>query len=216
MTSLSINILFLFFSVLVGLIIIRLLIIFYAKPRTIDFQESPQSSLAIVFGAGLRKDGSPTPVLRDRIVTAVELYKSGKIQKILMSGDSRSGSYSEPYSMAALAQEYGIPTEDIIFDFKGRSTFDTCFHAKELCAQEPILLVTQSFHLPRAIFICNQLGLKGIGVSADRRKYRLSSQIFWQIREIPATTAALWEVLISKSHSILEKSKTFVEEKNDK
>jgi vancomycin permeability regulator SanA len=192
--------------ILISLILIRIYVILYAIPRTVSIESSPKSYIAVVFGAGLLRDGTPSPVLRDRVTTAVDLYKLGKIEKILMSGDNRLDNYNEPVSMTEYAHKLGVPTKDIVLDFEGQSTFETCSRLRILFGQDQVLLVTQSFHLPRSIFICNQLGLKAFGVSADRRKYWVSSQIYWQLRELPASAAALWEVWINRSESILVKS----------
>jgi SanA protein len=172
----------------------RLVTAFYAQPRTFTLQNIPSQSVAIVFGAGLWRDGSPTPVLRDRVATAVELYFNKKVQKLLMSGDNQYSDYNEPGAMREYAIELGVPSEDIILDYAGRRTYDTCYRAKAIFGLENAILVTQSFHLPRAIYICNQLGLQAIGIAADLREYRPRSLFYWNLREIPATVAALWEV----------------------
>jgi SanA protein len=154
--------------------------------------------IAIVFGAGLLKDGTPSPVLKDRVSTAAQLYFSGKIQKILMSGDNRFVDYNEPASMQAYALELGVPDEAIVLDFAGRRTYDTCYRAKNIFGLDQAILVTQKYHLPRALFTCNGMGLKSIGVASDLRTYHPHSLTFWNVREFPATLVALWQVWISR------------------
>jgi len=153
--------------------------------------------VAIVFGAGLLRDGTPSPVLKDRVSTAAQLYFAGKIQKILMSGDNRFVDYNEPASMQAYALELGVPEAVIVLDYAGRRTYDTCYRAKYIFRLDQAILVTQKYHLPRALFTCNGIGLKSIGVTADMRTYHPHSLTFWNVRELPATLVALWQVWVS-------------------
>jgi SanA protein len=174
----------------------RLVTELYSRSRLVDVQNAPIRKVAIVFGAGLHFDGSPTTVLKDRIATAVELYRQGKVEKILMSGDNRFIEYNEPGAMLSYALELGMPSEDVVLDFAGRRTYDTCYRAKAIFGVKKALLVTQRFHLPRAVFLCNQLGVEGIGVVSDQQRYSQSARLVWQMREVPATLVALWDVWI--------------------
>ncbi len=164
---------------------------------------APQGKTAIVFGAGLYRDGSPSAVLRDRVQTAVELYQAGKVEKLLMSGDNSTLSYNEPGAMQKYAMQLGVPEEAIVLDFAGRRTYDTCYRARAIFGVNEALLVTQDYHLPRALFICDALGLETIGISADRRNYRLGTYIYWRLREIPATLTAFIDLYIRKPEPIL-------------
>ncbi|MFN2158664.1 MAG: vancomycin high temperature exclusion protein [Anaerolineales bacterium] len=175
----------------------------HAKGRIFNIDNAPSKPAAIVFGAGLRRDGTPTSVLRDRVSTAVQLYKAGKISKILMSGDNRFNYYNEPGAMKEFAIDLGIPEEAIVLDYAGRRTYDTCYRARDIFGLREVILVTQNFHLPRALFTCNSLGVSAVGVSADSDFYRRRSQIFWNIREVPATIAAFWHIYISKPTPVL-------------
>lgn len=166
-------------------------------------QEAPSGQVAIVFGAGLWRDGTPSPVLRDRITTAADLYFNGKVEKLLMSGSITSSGYSEPGSMRDYALRLGIPDEDIILDYAGRRTYDTCYRARHIFEIDSAILVTQAFHLPRALYTCNQMGVSVTGVAADMRQYRRSAQSFWNLRETVATIVALWEVHVTRPEPIL-------------
>ena len=172
----------------------RLITAIYARPRIYSISTVPAKRVAIVFGAGLWKDGRPTPVLRDRVATAAELYRLGKVEKLLMSGDNRFIYHNEPEAMRQYALSLGIPDEDIVLDYAGRRTYDTCYRSRSIFGVQEAILVTQAFHLPRAIYTCNMLNLPAVGVNADQRQYRKRSLIYWHAREIPATLAALWEV----------------------
>jgi len=188
---------------LIALILPRILTSLYSRQRIISMQTVPKHPVAIVFGAGLWRDGSPTPVLRDRVSTAVDLYNSGLVDKLLFSGDNRTINYNEPAAMKTYAVNLGIPDDAIVLDYAGHSTYDTCYRARDIFHVTEAILVTQKFHLPRAIYVCNTLGITAIGVPSDLREYRNRSLLFWNLREIPATLVAFWEVHVSKPTPIL-------------
>ncbi len=192
---------------LVGAVVVtglaRLFTGLYANPRLYLPANVPAGRVAIVFGAGLSRDGTPSPVLKDRVATAADLYFSGKVQKILMSGDNRFLDYNEPGAMLDYALELGVPRQDIILDYAGRRTYDTCYRAKAIFGVTDALLVTQRFHLPRAVFTCNFLGINGYGVIADRRTYSSRSLAFWNMREVGATVVALWNVWVTRPLPVL-------------
>jgi vancomycin permeability regulator SanA len=185
------------------LILSRLVTWVNAVPRVFDVDTAPAKRVAVVFGAGLRRDSTPTAVLRDRVKTAADLYFRGKVEKILMSGDNRFDHYNEPGSMAAYARSLGVPESAIVLDYAGTSTYATCYRAKEIFAVQDVILVTQSFHLPRALYTCNALGVEAIGVNADNYIYRRISRLFWNLREVPATAKAVWDVHISRPVPVL-------------
>lgn len=159
-------------------------------------EDAPSVKVAIVFGAGLQRDGRPTVVLRDRVAAAADLYFAGKVQKILMSGDNRFVDYNEPGAMQEFAIELGVPEEAIVLDFAGRRTYDTCYRAKAIFGVQEALLVTQKFHLPRALFTCNALGINASGVIADRRNYHAYALNYWRLRELPAQLVSIIDVWI--------------------
>jgi SanA protein len=190
----------------------RLYVFLSTSSQTFSIKDVPKTRVAVVFGAGLQRDGSPSPVLRDRVATATDLYFAGKVEKILMSGDNRFIYYNEPGSMQAYAISLGVPEKDIVLDFAGRRTYDTCYRAKEIFGVSEAILVTQSFHMPRSLFTCQQLGLQAYGVVSDRREYLRSSLLSWELRELPATLTALWDVWIAHPEPVLgEKEPIFPE-----
>jgi vancomycin permeability regulator SanA len=148
--------------------------------------------IAIVFGAKVWDDKSPSPVLYDRIVTAVELYRAGRVEKILMSGDNPTENYDEPTAMKETAVRLGVPESDIVLDFAGRRTYDTCYRAKEIFEIQKAILVTQEFHQARALYLCNGLGVDSIGITADRRKYE--GERYWVFREFFSVASAWFEM----------------------
>lgn len=174
-----------------------------AKPLTFPPNQVPPARTAIVFGAGLWRDGSPTPVLMDRVAQAAELFFAGKVEKLLMSGDNSHLDYNEPHAMRDYALSLGIPEQAIVLDYAGRRTYDTCYRANHIFGLDEAILVTQSFHLRRALFTCNNLGIQANGVASDLRSYPRSSTIYWNMREVAATFVAFWEVYVSKPLPIL-------------
>lgn len=160
----------------------------------------PPHTIAIVFGAGVR-NGQPTAMLYDRVASAVALYEAGAVRRLLMSGDNRFEDYNEPAVMRRVARQLGVPEEAIVLDFAGRSTYDTCYRARAIFGVRLAVLVTQDFHLDRAIMTCNALGIEVVGYVADRRRYR---RVWWnELRELPATTKALLDVFILRPRPVL-------------
>lgn len=196
----------------VGVLLPRIITSMYSINRIYQTEDAPQKRLAIVFGAGLRRDGTPTAILRDRVETAADLYFTGKVEKLLMSGDNRFLEYNEPESMRQYALSLGVPDEAIAMDYAGRRTYDTCYRAKEVFAVEDVLLVTQKFHLPRALFLCNALGLEATGVEANTRRFWSLSLLIWNVRELLATTGAFLDVFVTNPQPVLgEPSPLFVD-----
>lgn len=148
--------------------------------------------VAIVFGAKVWENGEPSHALYDRVITAVELYRAGRVEKILMSGDNPAENYDEPTAMKATAVKLGVPASDVVLDFAGRRTYDTCFRAKEIFGIHKAILVTQEFHQARTLYLCNNLGVDSIGITANRRKYE--GERFWAVREFFSTASAWFEI----------------------
>ena len=163
----------------------------------------PAERVAVVFGAGLQRDGRASPVLFDRVATAAELFRAGKVTKLLLSGDNRFLNYNEPQAMFDAARELGVPADALVLDYAGRSTYDTCYRAHAIFGLTSAVLVTQAFHLPRALYLCDALGMQTVGVIADRRDYLLRNQVLWNVREMFATAAAWWDVTIARPLPVL-------------
>lgn len=164
-----------------------------ARIKTVETVEPAR--VAIVFGARVYGEGRLSSMLRDRVDTGIELYWAGKVDKLLMSGDNQFAEYNEPADMMAYAIEQGMPAADIQPDYGGRRTYDTCFRASSIFQVERAILVTQEFHLPRALFTCRALGLEVEGVAADRRVYHPRSLQWSESRELPALVVALLDVV---------------------
>lgn len=196
----------LFISVLlciIGLFTTKFIFLLFAEPRTLTIDEVSKTKVAIVFGAGLLRDGSAGPVLSDRVQTAVNLYQQGLVEKLLMSGDNTFIEYNEPEAMRQYALERGVPDEDIILDYAGRRTYDTCYRAKYIFQIDEAILVTQEFHMPRALVLCNWFDVESVGVESNNRYFLKRSRAFWNFRELFATFQATWDVLITKPLPVL-------------
>ncbi len=148
--------------------------------------------IAIVFGARVWDDGSPSNSLYDRVITGVELYKAGRVQKLLMSGDKTGANYDEPAAMRKLALQMGIPESDIYLDNDGKKTYDTCYRANAIFGVKRAILVTQDYHQPRALYLCNNLGIESVGISANRRVY--DSEWYYHLREFFSRANAWFEI----------------------
>ena len=157
--------------------------------------------VAIVFGAAVYGDGRLSSVLQDRMDTAIALYETGKVDKLLLSGDNRASHYNEPGAMMTYAIRKGVAAEDLQPDYAGLRTYDTCYRAKHIFQLDHAILVTQAFHLPRALFTCRQLGLDATGTISDLRPYR--GWRWYELRETIATTRALLDVIRREPAQIL-------------
>jgi SanA protein len=188
---------------ILGLLLPRLFTSLYSWSKIYSVEQAPSERVAIIFGAGLQRNGTPTPVLRDRVITGASLYLDGKVEKLLMSGDNQLVEYNEPEAMRQYALSLGVPKEAIVLDYAGRRTYDTCYRAKQIFGLDRVLLVTQKFHLPRALFLCNALGIKAQGVEANNWNYGRRSLLFWNIREQFATFTAFMDVYVEKPTPIL-------------
>ena len=175
----------------------------YAADKTFTVEDVPSTRIAIVFGAGLLRDGSAGPVLSDRMQTAVALYQAGKVEKILVSGDNRFVEYNEPEAGRQYALEHGVPNEDIVLDYAGRRTYDTCYRAKYIFGVDEAILVTQEFHMSRALTLCNWFGVRSVGVEAANRYFLKRARLWWNIRETFAVFQSAWDLLVAKPLPVL-------------
>ena len=156
-------------------------------------EQVPPRPVALVLGAGLWPDGSLTPILADRVATAAELYRAGKVEKLLCSGDNRRVDYNEPQAMKEYAVRLGVAEEDVVLDYAGRRTYDSCYRARAIFGVERLVAVTQRFHTARAVYTCQSLGVDAVAVTANRRIYA-AEQVVWKTREYLALALAWWDL----------------------
>lgn len=130
-----------------------------------------EADCVLVLGCLVKKSGEPSHMLEDRLRRAVELYQAGAAPKLLMSGDHGRKDYNEVQAMKQYAIECGIRSDDIFMDHAGFSTYDSCYRARDIFAAKKIIIVTQEYHLYRALYIAEELGLEAYGVPSDYRTY---------------------------------------------
>lgn len=138
----------------------------------------------IVLGCLVRSDGTPSDMLEDRLLTGIDLYFSRKGTKLLMSGDHGQVEYDEVNAMKNFALSKGVPSDDIFMDHAGFSTYESVYRSKEIFGADKVVIVTQSYHLPRALYIAERLGIEAFGVASDIRTYR--GQSSRNVREVLA------------------------------
>jgi SanA protein len=158
--------------------------------RSVD--EAPPKEVAIVLGARVNEDGSPSPVLADRLHAAELLYKHGKVKKIIVTGDHMAREYNEPLAMLRYLRQRGIPASDIFMDHAGFRTFDSMVRARRVFGVTDAIVCTQRFHLGRSIYLARQYGIDAIGLESDFQRYRHHGTNL--AREFIARTFAVFDV----------------------
>ncbi|MCL2848758.1 MAG: YdcF family protein [Micrococcales bacterium] len=161
-----------------------------------DVEPAP---VAIVFGAGVRPDGTPSSYLVSRLQGARELYEAGKVSVILVSGDNGRTTYDEPTAMADWLVNHGVPRDRVVLDYAGFNTHDTCVRAVEVFAVTDAVLVTQGFHLPRAMYLCRGAGMhvQGLAVAPGHDSWVAAAPN--GVREVPASWKAWWDHTTGRS-----------------
>lgn len=167
-----------------------------SNERIYPVSSVPARTVTLVFGASMWEDG-PSPYLQARLDVAVELYRTGKTEVIIVSG-TEDGGYSEPDGMKAALIAAGIPAERIIKDVDGDDTYTSCVHARDTFGLHSLIVVTQDYHLPRAIASCRLAGIDAVGV-ADTERSRTWEYREYQVRELGANLKLLYDVLTQRN-----------------
>ena len=185
--------------ILIKILIISLLIIFlsftiiliidwhvkiYGLKYIVNLENANKADAAIVPGAYVFPDGNVSDILGDRLKVAVDLYKAKKVKKLLVSGDHGKTTYDEVNAMRKYIQSMGIPREDIFMDHAGFSTYETLYRSRDIFKVETAIIVTQKYHLMRALYIARKLGIQAHGVTADKHIYYKME--YYKTREIAA------------------------------
>lgn len=187
------SLLFIFgFLGLIFIFTVYLKVIFTAKPLTRDITAVPKAQVALVLGAKVQPDGTPSDMLKDRAEMAVELYKSGKVEKIIASGDHGTKGYDEVNAMKKYLLDRGVKPEDLFLDHAGFDTFDSIYRAGYIFEAKSMIIPTQDFHLPRALYIAKSLKYEVTGVRADKRNYGKTQYNY--LREVPADVKSFFRV----------------------
>lgn len=157
-----------------------------------SIDNAKQTPTAIILGASVRQDGEPSAALRDRLLIGIALYERGLVQDILITGDDGAFHINEIKTMREFLLARGIPAEHIREDGHGYRTYESCKRAKEIFGIKKAIVVTQRFHIGRALYLCNELGIDTSGVSSDLATYEKIVQ--FTIRDVGASLKAWWDV----------------------
>ena len=157
----------------------------------------------LILGAGIRNN-EPSPMLEDRLLEGIKLYNDGVSPKIIMTGDHGREEYDEVNIMKDYAINNGVPSEDIFMDHAGFSTYESIYRAKEVFKADKIIIVTQKYHLHRALFIADSLGIEAYGVSSAPRSYK--GQAYRELREILARNKDFVNAIIKPKPKFLGES----------
>lgn len=174
-----------------------------------EISDSPSAvhrhhQVALVLGAGLTADGRVTWFLRDRLDAAIALYRAGKVDGLLLSGDNHVSTHDEPGAMRAYALSQGVPAGAITLDYAGFDTYDSCYRARHIFGVSSAEVVTQGYHVPRAVYLCRAVGIDadGLGVR-DWGRVPDGKMIHYQAREVLADVKAMWDADVSNPTPVM-------------
>ncbi len=167
-----------------------------------EIEMVPTSSTVIVLGASVFSDGKLSPILKDRIDAGFELFQQNKAKQFLLSGDHKTDDYNEVDAMSNYLIEKGVPKDKILLDHAGYDTYDSMYRSKAVFNISDAIVVTQEFHLPRTLFIAQNLDLNYTGYIAKTRAYKPSNQLLF--REKLANLKAVWEIIIDQGPTTLK------------
>lgn len=190
--------------IVVLLVMLVAICIFYTNQRVLDAGSSyilnaddvPQSQAILVLGAYVFPDGTASQMLEERLKVGYELYKKGKAGKIIVSGDHSRKSYDEVNVMKKFFLDKNVPAEDVFMDHAGFTTYDSMYRARDIFKVNKMIVVTQEFHLPRAVFIAREMGIEAYGVGASTGNYGNLVMLSNNIRETLARSKAFIAVAI--------------------
>jgi len=165
-----------------------------------DANKIPKAQTIMILGASVRNNKTMSDMLKDRADTAIEIFKKNKTSSILISGDGNSKNYNEVEVVKKYLLEQGIPQEKIVLDYYGFDTYDSLYRARDVFKFKSLIISTQNFHLPRAVFIAQNLGLTAYGITADKHNYK---NIELNIgRELLATIKAYLDVFYNSKPAV--------------
>ncbi len=162
--------------------------------------DAPSEPVAVVFGAGLDQ-GRPSPYLAHRLDAALALYRAGKVKALLVTGDNGHTGYDEPDAMRTYLLQHGVPAERVVRDYAGFDTWDSCSRAHRIFGVDRALLVTQGFHVRRAVGMCRAAGIDAYGIGVDEPHD--TTWYYGGVRELPAAGEALLDAVLKPAPSLL-------------
>ena len=184
------------------LLILAVNLLIYIQTKNYIYQsaaDTPSAEAVLIPGAAIYSDGTLSSIFRDRVDAAIKLYEAGKVSKILVSGDNSTDSHNEVNPVRVYLLSKGIPDEDIFLDHAGFDTYSSMYRARDIFGVTSIIISTQSFHLPRAIFIARSLGVNASGLNADKGSIPINNNI----REVFADEKAVLDLLINRKPKYL-------------
>ncbi len=182
--------------------VINIYMVFYSESYIYnEIRDVLETKVVLVLGARVYESGTLSDALKDRVLSAIELYDEGKVEKFLLSGDHSEEEYDEVNTMKDFLLEKGIDGDDIFLDHAGFDTYDSIYRAKEIFGVDSCVIVTQAFHLPRAVYIARKIGVDAYGFIADKQEYR--EIVYYEFREMVARSKSFFDVLFSVSPKFL-------------
>lgn len=168
------------------------------RHHVVDLADAPSRTVALVLGAGLRPDGSPSTYLARRLDAAVDLYGRGVVRGVLVSGDSSTVGYDEPTAMKDYLVRQGVPADVVLQDFAGLDTHDSAVRARTVFGVQDAIVVTQDYHLPRAVFSARAAGIDAVGVAVSSASVTPSQLATWKARDLLASWKAAVDALVGR------------------
>lgn len=184
----------------------------WTGPHRYPPRDLPERPVAMVLGAGVTPEGHPTRLLARRLDLAADLYHSGRVAAVLVTGDNSREHYNETDAMRAHLIAAGVPEARIAADYAGFSTWESCVRAREVFGVESTTVVTQTFHLPRSVALCRVAGLDAVGVGDPAWDDRAPAMLYGYAREVPAAFKALYTMVFRPAPTFLGPRETSVDE----
>ncbi len=171
--------------------------------RITTVEQAEPQPVAIVFGASVYADGTPSPYLKARLDLAYDLYAAGRVRAVLVTGDNGTRSYDETTAMRQYLIGRGIPEVKVVGDYAGFDTYDSCVRARRIFGIERAVLTSQSYHLPRAIAVCRSVGVDAWGVGDGFAPPKDSAQwVYYSAREWPANLKVVWDLITQREPTL--------------
>lgn len=183
-------------AIIIATSIFYLILMFIFKPSVFTLDEIPSRQLILIPGAGLRYDGKPTHILEDRLITVYKYLKMYSADNVLLSGSTRNSGYNEPSAMLDYLVDKGIHENLLTLDILGNSTFHSLNNIRALHINDRIIIISQRFHLTRALLIARLLRIDCIGLVSNNISFSYHKNIYWYFREILSTPYNLGRILI--------------------
>ena len=183
-----------------------------SRNRVYSIDSVPPAPVALVLGAQVYDDGTPSEFLRARLTLAKLLYDTGKVRALLVSGDNSTDHYNEPDHMRDWLIAHGVPAQKVVADYAGFDTYDSCARANKVFGVRQVIVVTQTYHVPRAVTLCRHLGLDAVGVGDD--SVRVAAGDWWHavIREQFACVKAAYDVGVHRDPVFLGPHETGIDD----